>query len=409
MKCSICSAELNETDLYCASCGDKFALNAQKEKLDAVLENGKDTIRQQAHNPLFLIASLCFTLVFVFKVISMVTGGIFGIITGILPFVFMLITVIGMWRAYAAKPGANISGALRSASIYDAYQRVMYTISIVLVCIVGAFTLIIMITDSAKFISAFSEASSDLGGEAAKVAIVPILIVVAVFAVIITVLSVLRSVYANRRAYFCSLAEAAEKGSTGIRKAPVVGSYVIGGYYVLSTVISIVAVSLLTSLINKFLSALLGSEVDGLSEIVGLLFAGSIISNLPTLLLGLYYILSAAWASRIYAAKRANDAIIAKERDEYARINRETDNAIQRKSLERKQEEDRRREEERKAEAEKHAQELKAQQELQAQQQKMMQMMMEQMMKNGQLPMQDLATPEAQPEAQPEASAVPAE
>jgi len=137
MNCTRCNAPLEEDALYCKSCGTQHAVLEQKAKIEGITANIKGLIVTKLKSPLFLVAAILFSIMFASTISSVFSGGFAGIAGSILSFIFMLIATIGMWKGYASKTPADAASALRKASIYDAYQRVMYTISIVLTSIMG--------------------------------------------------------------------------------------------------------------------------------------------------------------------------------------------------------------------------------------------------------------------------------
>ncbi|MBP3314580.1 MAG: zinc ribbon domain-containing protein [Clostridia bacterium] len=397
MNCTKCNSPVEDGALFCAECGDQFAVNEQKAKVNKAYEDTKNLIAKQLKSPIFLIVAILFSVTFLGQVISMLTGGISAILGGILPFIFMLIATIGLWKAYAGK---DISKSLRQASIFDAYTRVMYTISIVLISIVGVATFVMLLVAG---LSA-NDFASDLGEEEAGGAllgggIVAALVVLVVFAIIITVVSIFRGIYANRRAYFKLVSVTAETGEYKAVKAPVVGSYVLGGYAVLSAAFPIIMAISGKAIIEALLGGAL-DELDGIGEMVDMILntivGTAIISGLSNLVSGGYLILSAVWMSNVHKAETANKAVITAECARLEEIEVATKEAIIKAEKKKRDEENERL---RAIEAERAAAEEKsrqAQAAMQEQQQKMMQMMMQQMMQaNG------MNVPTAQPEEAP--------
>ena len=149
MNCPKCNQPLENGALYCPACGDRFASTAQKARVKYVLNNVRSIPAYKTKSPLFIISSICFTLLFLFQLIPWLSD-VFDQITdlpdsmlllmismtvGALPVLFMLLSVIGMWKSVAAKNGTDASGDLSMASTYDAYCSVIATLFIVLFAI----------------------------------------------------------------------------------------------------------------------------------------------------------------------------------------------------------------------------------------------------------------------------------
>ena len=397
MNCTKCNSPVEDGALYCPECGNQFAVDEQKAKVNQAYANTKNLIAKQLKSPIFLVVAILFSVMFASNAISMITGGIGSILGGILPFIFMLIATIGLWKAYVGK---DLPKALRQASIYDAYTRVMHTIAIVLLTILGVLSFILLLIaglgakEAASSLGAEEVGSNFLGG-----GIVAAIVVLVVFAIIITVVSIFKGIYAKRRAYFKLLSATAETGDYNAVKAPVVGSYVLGGFDVISAIFPIVIAISGKAIINALLGDAL-AELDGIGDIVNMLLdsfiGGAIIAGISSLISGGYLILSAVWMSMVHKAEVANKATIAAECARLEEIEAATKEAI---FMAEKKKRDEEAEKLRAIEAEKAAAEEKSRQAQAAmaeQQQKMMQMMMQQMMQaNG------MNVPTAQPEEAP--------
>ena len=373
MNCTKCNSPVEEGALYCTVCGNQFAVNEQKAKVNEAYANTKNLIAKQLKTPVFLVVAILFSVIFVSQVISMISGGIFGIISGILPFIFMLIATIGLWTGYTAKDASKVSKALRQASIYDAYTRVMHTISIVLLSIIGVLAFIFTLIGGLALGGAVSDAGAeDAGSSVAGGGIVTAIVILVVFALIITIVSIFKGIYAKRRAYFKALAETAETGNYTAAKAPVVGSYVLGGFDVLSGIFPIVlAISggaIINALFGSFLAEM-GELGDMVNTLIGTMLTSLAISGVGSFISGGYLILSAVWMASVHKAEVANRTLVAAECARLEELEVATKEAMFA--------DDRKKAAEHAAEKAAAADEAKKAQE---QQQQMMQMMMMQMM-----------------------------
>ncbi len=398
MNCTKCNAALADDAIFCPECGDQFAVNEQRAKVSEAFANTKNLIVKQLKTPIFLVVAILFSVVFASNTINMISGGIGGVISGLLPCIFMLIATIGLWKAYTAKETAGVNKALRQASIYDAYTSVIYTIAIVLLSILGAIMFILMLLSG----SLLSGAAEGLGAEEASDSlmgggIIAAIVVLVVFAVIITIVSIFKGIYKKRRKYFVALGETAETGKYTAVKAPVIGSYVVGGVTVISAVFPIVMAfagrAIITSLVGPYLASM-GEMGDMVNDLLDSLFAGAILSSITSGLMSLvsggYLILSAVWMANVHKAEVANRETVKVECARLEALEVATKEAVFAAEKKRRDEEDAAR---KAADAEA----KKAQADMAAQQQQMMQMMMMQMMQqNG---MMNNVAPVAEEEA----------
>ena len=111
MNCTKCSHPLQEGELFCKHCGHQFAVAEQREKIAAAKAKTKGVLAANLHSVIFLIFTICFTVMFVTTTINMFTGGVTTILSGILPFIFMLIAVIGLWKSYSVKSADDLHKA----------------------------------------------------------------------------------------------------------------------------------------------------------------------------------------------------------------------------------------------------------------------------------------------------------
>ncbi len=393
MNCKKCNAELHDGALFCPECMDRFAVNEQRKKVDDVSKSIKNVVVKQLHTPIFLVVACCFSAMFLSLVISMFSGGISSIFSNLLPFIFMLISVIGLWSGYLAKDTTDVNKVLRQASIYDAYNRVMYTISIVLTAIVGAIVAIMAFIGGGFLSGVFAGLSGgseeDVANSAGTGGIIAFLVVVVIIAITITIISLIRSIYKNRRKYFIDLGNSVTTGHYNIEKAPVIGSYILGGYSIISVIPSLFFSAILELFSDVFADlGELGSMIEGMLRDMS---GGIIISAIGTIILGAYYICSALWMNSAHKAQLAAAAEVTAEKALLKKIEDDTNEAIRNYELQQKKKHDN----------EKAAAELEAQQTQQAlkEQQLMMQQMMMQMMMQQK---QNNDSHEAAPEETPE-------
>lgn len=395
MNCPKCNQPLENGALYCPACGDRFASTAQKARVKYVLNNVRSIPAYKTKSPLFIISSICFTLLFLIQLIPWLSD-VFDQITdlpdsmlllmismtvGALPVLFMLLSVIGMWKSVAAKNGTDASGALSMASTYDAYCSVIATLFIVLFAISAGIDILFIFAQQGENMFDSSEnfimLSSSLG------------VVVFIFGTIITLTAMIKNIFSNRRSFFRSLSYASDTGKYSRESAPVVGSYILGGFLILVALFAVIATGALADLIVEL------SDTIGLSDAAEMLdiSAPTFISTmfyalvgtlaLQASLSGVYYILSAVWMGLVHQAQLAGVKAVNKETSTLARIDEATQSLIAQREAEirRAREAALRAQEQQKKEAEEAAK--RAQAAAQEQQQRMMLQMMQMMQANG--------------------------
>ena len=307
MNCKQCNQPQAENELFCKNCGYQAPLEAQKAKVAQAKYSLKNIFIGHTHSVLFLIFTICFTVMTASQVINMFTGGLAGIIGGILNAIFMIIATVGLWKCYAAKDNATLVGAFSKASIFDAFQSVMYTISIVLVSIFGAIVIILTFAGGSALGSMTDSDTS--GGTFATV-----LVLILVMAIIIVAITLIKKIYANRRAYFLALSKYAENGVYTPQNAPIVGSFILGGWSALGAISSFASGALVAALLS-----LLGDlgDLEFLTSLIASLQAGAVLSGISNLVLGGYYICSAIWMKTAHEAALAGQQAVSAEIRKY--------------------------------------------------------------------------------------------
>lgn len=393
MNCKKCNAELHEGDLFCPECMDKIAVNEQKEKVAEVSKVAKNTVLKQLNNIMFLVMAICFSVMVLPTVISTFTSLPMSILTNALELIFSIITVVGLWMGYTAKETSDLNKILRRASIYDAYNSVMCTIAIVFLAIGAAAATILSFLGG----SLFSGASSSLGGNSqAQVegdamigGIISAIVVILVFGVIIAIVSIMKSIYKSRRKYFVALGASTVSGEYKVEKAPIVGSFVIGGLNILFAIPSFLF-GLLKEIFLTPVLANLGEFGSFINEMLDRMIEGMILIALGILVVGAYYIISGIWIKTTHEAQLQNGAAVAAEQAALEKLEAETEAAIREVEMQKKKAED----------------DARAAADLEAKQtQAMMQQMMMQMMQQQQANNAATATATAAPAAEEAPSA----
>ena len=381
MTCAKCNASVADGQLYCPQCGDQFEVNKQRAKVSAAFANTKNILLKQTKHPIFLVVAILFSVMFASQ-LSSVASGFFGIVITVITFVCMLLATIGLWRSFAAKDPAILGKTLRSASVYDAFNSVMCTIGIIVVSILGGIGAVAsFFMDSLGSSDAAVDAELELeldaieGLEAATTTvengfaskIVTFIVILVCVAVAITILSLYKNVFKNRRRYFVSLADTALTGKYVAPKAPVIGSYIVGG----AIVAGAFAMFAIPTVVVSLLSGLpLG---ESMVDVVNAVLSGIVFSGVVSLVTGAYLILSAVWMANTHKLESANRDVIKAEYAALEAIENATRDAILAADRKKREEEEARK----KAEEE---EAKKAQADITAQQQQIMRMMMMQMM-----------------------------
>ena len=305
MICEKCHASLEGDALFCHVCGDQFAANKQKEKVNSTFLNTRNIILKNTKSPLFLVVAILFSVIFAFRFFSTIRGGISEIFSGILPCVFMGITVYGLWSCYAAKKFDKLADSLRKASVFEAYTRVMHTISVVLLSILGVASVILVL-----FMGAGAQALNFAPDAISSISIISAIIVFVVFAVIITIVLIFRSIYAKRRKFFLSLSETVRTCNYTTTKAPVVGSYVLGGFDIFGALLSISVALSARAVVNQMFGPLLAEMgiADAIDAALVTISSGLVVSAISNFISGGYLVISAVWMLNMHKAEVQNKA-----------------------------------------------------------------------------------------------------
>lgn len=255
MKCKNCNNPIPKGELFCRKCGHPSPIVEQRNKIAGVRERLASLPREKAHSPLFVIIAIVFTLMTVGRGMSLLYGDYSVLLEG----VFMGIAVIGIWLCYTAKDNKKMASALRTASIHDAYVRVLFTVWIVLVSVLFiGFAIICFV--AACILATNKSAEID---EALPSVLVSLGIITLIGGgVLMLAITFIRWVFASRRAYYVSLAKLSEGNPYTEKRAPAAASFVFGGVGILLTLMDLS--------FSVLLSGLAGGLINGLSNLFGL-------------------------------------------------------------------------------------------------------------------------------------------
>ena len=325
-------------------------LATQREKCQNSKQSLKTTLLDQLRSPMFLIIAICFTVMTASFVISSLQSGISGIFSNILPLIFIIIATVGLWNAYSAHKGKDLAKSMRQASIYDAYNRVIYSITMWLIGIGGVLLAVgcfIGSSSLSSLLGSMGEEGAEVGGAASNIGIIVGIVILVIFAIITTIYALFRNIYKNRRKYFIALGEVETKGYTQ-EKAPVVGSIVLGVISCLGIIPSIVLAvssSAIVAFVGELLAAMgeemgeMAGEIESLvNSLIASVVTGAIFSSILDIVNGAYNILLAVWMSKVHKAELAAHQSIAEEdsrlhqlEEEEKRINQEQKEALERR------------------------------------------------------------------------------
>ena len=306
MNCKQCGNPIDENKLVCQNCGYQGPLNEERAKLEELRERKKNLVFNMVKKPIFLALTIAISVATVINIINILRGDVSGLIESL----FMGISAVGLWSCYLAKDNGALNGALRNASLYDAYNRIIYTVLAVVDVVVFGLVAAVMFVLSA-------DKSGPLAGSGETVTVLAVAALI-VGAISVAIKLLFRSVYKKRREYFLELGKFVESGSYTAKKPSPVGSYVIGAMSAISGLSSL-GMSLLSTTLSSIVMNVLSSLAPS-SEIAALLplaeamliaiFGGLAIGAVSKLAVGLYYILSAVWMTSVHEeACAANSAI----------------------------------------------------------------------------------------------------
>ena len=392
MNCKKCNQPLEDNALFCKECGYSDQVETQKAKVADLKNRAQGVVLEKCRSPLFLVSAICFSVMLLFQLMSVFMGGIVSIVTAILPTIFMIIALVGMWTTFGGRDKASLRDRLKKASIYDGYNGVILTIAYIAFIVLAAIFMIFAL------IAVINAMGTDYGwaafGGIALYAFILVLIIVA--------MAIFAKLHKSRREYFISLAIYSDTGTYTATNSPVAGSFVIGIMTALSGISSFFSATLMGSAMTEMLEMMYDMGVDigefeEAFELIGSMgstvaFAG-IVSAIGTVALGAYYICTGLWMSSLHKEILINKLECNREEAALADIEKQKKSAVN--AYEREKEFIRQREKEEAEAAErqrqKEAEEALARQreqealeakQAQEQQRLMMQMMMQQMMAN---------------------------
>lgn len=268
MNCKKCNNLILEGDAFCKKCGEPSPLKLQKDKIEKLKERQRNLLSEKTHSPLFLCIAIFFSAMTLAKVSNLLCGN-FSVL---LESIFMIIATVGFWCCCGAKDNHKLAGAMRHASIHDAFIRVIYTIRMVVASIGVVLAAGLCFAVAAGASSIQIEELEGLSESLPSVFITIGIIFLVAGAVGIVIVGLFRAVYANRRAFFLSLSSFADTGIYTAKKAPVFGSFLFGGVWVINGVSNIFSAVMIAKSAAAAVAAI--AEVLGLGQYIGVDMSG---------------------------------------------------------------------------------------------------------------------------------------
>lgn len=319
MICEHCGAKIPEDETYCKKCDKENSLEQEKIllSLDKLNQKKTDFILYSCHSPLMCAVAILFTLATICKVPVIFTNGIlFGAIE-LVQFIFMIITSIGLWGCYKAKTTHTLTTKLKQCAAYDSFCAVYLLIWLWIICIIVAilsiFTLpsILGIPTIIDAIEDIFNTSQDSYIDYTGFLVIPMCGVAICFCVFGIGMHLL-DFPKTRKGFFLSTKETLENDSEKPADAPLLKSCTWGLFLLLPSVISIVCSHIIVTFLGDINNTILGSSSSQniltdillfLSSIISnaaeTMVARIIISNIPSILLGLALILSGVWMHKL--------------------------------------------------------------------------------------------------------------
>lgn len=276
MRCKKCDSHMSEGELFCHECGYQGRLEEQRAKIKMLKIKHRGIVLDKVHSPLFLILAIFMSLMTVIKVIPLV----YADFSVLLEAAFLIMATVGLWISFAAKENYRLARSLRLASVHDAFIRVIFTIVIVF----GAIFLTGLVI--AVFAIAGGVATGREFGSGAFTSQELFTIGIAIFVIGslgLSLISLIRRVFASRRAYFVRLARFIETGEYSANASPAISSFVFG---TLAIILGICALALSVNLlgaITQLINLMFGS-FSGFADFLGVELSGTDMLSLSDLL-----------------------------------------------------------------------------------------------------------------------------
>ncbi len=323
MYCPKCNTFLNEEQVVCPTCYEKVRLNIQTKKKDEAKATLENMVVKKVHNPLFIIASICYTLYFVLIVKNMVKVNVIYILLNIIPLIFTFIAVIGLWQSIATKNKNKLINRLKQASIYDGYNKVMYIITIIIFYVLLGLTIIFLILHLFGLVDGLLENLENLPKLGIKITI----IIGVILIILIVIFSLIMNFYAKRREYFVHIGNVSNGTKMyNYKRAPVIGSAILGILIIFYAII-LLSMSTIEKILNKLLSQI--GELEFLNKFLSIIFSSNDLTIiLACLFLGLYYFFTAIWMGLVHRSLTAEKEIYKREYNLYDEIDKQTDEEI---------------------------------------------------------------------------------
>ncbi len=257
--------------------------------------SSKALINEYLHSGFFLASTIIFTAALVFLLVMMLFGGTMGILIGIVPLGFMLISAIFMWKTYLTDKETASEKGIRCIFIFDGFQRILSAVCTAVMCMVAIVVFYKFRTGGnnadcvgqtahtiALFFGKQGELCLDWRTQIAFVAdIIPICLTLT--------LGYVCRLHNQRRAMYRAIAKAADGSAYYCEKASATGSCIVGGVFAAAA--NVVA---FTGPIRSFLTGGVNLRL--------------VIFYIFCMLMCLYYVFSGIWMRKVHLAAMTNMA-----------------------------------------------------------------------------------------------------
>ena len=134
MKCVKCNRNMEDGELICKNCGYEAPLMEARERLEFVKEKQRNAVLSASKSSLFFGMTICFSIMTLAASVMAIMGNLIAV----LPVIFMIISAVGYWKMFVSKDNIRLTESLKTASIFDAYNRVIFMLVGVVTIVVAA-------------------------------------------------------------------------------------------------------------------------------------------------------------------------------------------------------------------------------------------------------------------------------
>ncbi len=257
--------------------------------------NSKTLINEYLHTAFFLASTIIFTAAFVFLLVMMLFGGTLGILIGIVPLGFMLISAIFMWKTYLTGKDTTAEKGIRCIFIFDEFQRILSAVCTAVLCVAAIAFFYKFRTDgnSGNWVGQTAHKIARFFGKEGDLCLdwrIQIAFVMDLIPICLTLIAgYVCRLHNERRVMYRAIAKAAGASTYYCEKASATGSCIVGGVFAAAA--NVVA---FTGPIRSFLTGGVNLRL--------------VIFYIFCMLMCLYYIFSGLWMRKVHLAAMRNIA-----------------------------------------------------------------------------------------------------